>query len=138
MVFNLPELEVYSLCKGNSCKEYMTKIQKVWLWVFSAMFIIPEILFSFIVSFFASLYGVGNFPFLYEYFINPQFFIDNPTYLFIILIIECLGMLGLLVWNVKFNNYRYKIILTAITTLTLILLLFIFFVGYLVSNMSFP
>ena len=116
----------------------MTKIQKVWLWVSVFMFLIPEILFSFIVSFFASLYGVGNFPFFFFHFINSQFFIDNPTYLFFMLVIECLWVFGLLVWNVKFNNYRYKIVLTTITALTLILLLFIFFVGYSVSNMSFP
>lgn len=116
----------------------MTKIQKVWLWVSVLMFIIPEILFSFIVSFFASLYGVGNFPFLYEHFINPQFFIDNPIYLFIALSIECFGMLGLLICNIKFNHHKYKIIPTVIIALILILLLFIFFAGYSVTNMSFP
>ncbi len=114
----------------------MTKTQKIWLWISLAMFFIPEIFFSPIISFFASLYGVTNFSFLYEHFINPQFFIDNPIYLFIILSIECLGMLGLLIYNIKFNQHRYKIVLTIITTLILILLLFIFFVGYAVTNMG--
>ena len=116
----------------------MTKIQKVWLWVSVLMFLVPEILFSPIISFFDSLYGVENFPFLYKHFLNSQFFIDNSVYLFIVLGIEYLGVLGLLIWNIKFNKYKYKIILTVITTLILILLSFIFLVGYSVTNMSFP
>ena len=115
----------------------MQKSQKIWLWVFVAMFIIPEIFFSFIISFFAFFAGVESFPFLAQSFIDPQFFVDNPTYLFFALSVECLGMLGLLIWNIKFNYNRYKIIIITITALVLALLLFIFYVGYAVSNISF-
>ena len=116
----------------------MNKIQKIWLWVSMVMFLVPEIFFSPIISFFASLSGITNFPFLYKYFIDLNFFSDNPIYLFIILSIEFLGALGLLIWNVKFNHYKYKIFLTVIITLIIFTLLLLFFVGYSVTNMSFP
>ncbi len=116
----------------------MTKIQKIWLWVSIVMLIIPEIFFSFIISFFTDLLHLSNFPSLYEYFIKPQFFIDNSIYLFVALSIECLGMLGLLICNIKFNHHRYKLVLTVITTLILVFLLFIVYLAYAISNISFP
>ena len=115
----------------------MQKSQKIWLWLSSAMFLVPEVFFSFILSFFALFMGVENFPFLAQSFFGSQFFMDNSEYLFTALGIECLGMLGLLIWNIKFNHNRYKVITTTITALVLALLLFIFYIGYAVSNISF-
>ena len=115
----------------------MSKLQKIWLWVFVFMFFVPEVLFSFTVSFFTLFMGVENFPFLAQSFINPQFFVDNPVYLFIALSIECLGVLGLLIFNIKFNHHKLKIVWTVISILVLALLIFIFYIGYAVSNIGF-
>ena len=116
----------------------MQKSQKIWLWVFLIMFFVPEIFFFFLTSWIPGVSQLTDNHFFYERFINPQFFIDNSIYLFIALGVEFLGALGFLIWNVKFNNYRYKILLTVISTLVLIFLLIIFFIGYSVTNMSFP
>ena len=115
----------------------MNKLQKIWLWFSFVLFIIPEVFFSFIIFFIFDFLHINYFPPLYGFFVRPQFFVDNPIYLFIVLGIECLGMLGLLIWNVKFNHSRYKTVLTIITALTFALLLFILYIGYAITNISF-
>ena len=115
----------------------MAKKQKVWLGVFLAMFIVPEVLFSFLISSIASLFGY-IFPSLYTFFINPQFFVDHAIYLFGFLFMELLGVLGLLVLNFKFNEGKYRKIITAILGLIFISLSIIFYLGYIIANISFP
>ena len=99
------------------------------------MFVIPEVLFSFLLS---SLAGFSNKTFLalYTLFIKPQFFTDHPLYLFFLLLVECLGVLILLVINIKYKNNK---IISVLLSILLFWLIFVLFMGYVVSfSMSFP
>ena len=79
------------------------KTQKIWLWIFLAMFLIPEILFFTILSSIIN-YSEKDFLTLSSFFINDRFFINNPFYFFIVLIFEWIGILGLLIINIKSKN----------------------------------
>ncbi len=114
----------------------MKKQQKIWLGIFLAMFVVPEVLFSFLVSSIASMFS-KNFPFLYQVFIRPQFFVDNSGLLFFALAIEWVGVLGLIIWNIKFNGFKSKKIITALFLIILIWLTIIFLLGYVISNINF-
>ena len=114
----------------------MTKSQKIWLGVFLAMFIVPEVIFSFLISSLASLFSFGFSP-LYKAFINPQFFIDHPGYLYIFLLIEWFGVLGLLILNAKHNFGKYRTLGTVALSILLVLLIIIFYIGYAISNINF-
>ena len=102
------------------------------------MFLIPEIFFLFIPSFFAFMLGYNNFPSIVSKILTDSFLESNPIVTFLFLGVEFFGVLGLLIWNIKFNNYKYKIFFSIILALLLALLVLIFFVGYAVVNMSFP
>ena len=113
----------------------LSKIQKTWLWIFVGMFLIPEILFWFtplsILSFMNNFSEMNIRPLAYL-FINPQFFTDNPTYLFCFLIIEWIGLLGLLVMSIKLK----KKLFTVLSGVFLLWIFFILFIGYGISNMG--
>ena len=116
----------------------MKKTQKIWMWIFIAMFALPEILFFTTPLSILSIvnnFSETNIKSPIYFFINQQFFTDHPIYLFLILAIEWLGILGLLAMSIKFN----KKILYILLGIILAWLSFIIFVGYVVGvSMSFP
>jgi hypothetical protein len=113
----------------------MTKTQKIWLWVSVAMFVVPEVLCSFLLSSFANLLGRELSP-LYTIFIKQQFFTDHPMYLFLLLAIEIAGLLILLIINIR---YRKSVIISILLSILLLWLLFVLYIGYVVAfSMSFP
>ncbi len=108
-------------------------MQKIWLWIFGAMFIIPEILFSFVLSILDFL-KVNINPLIY-FFINNQFFIDHPIYLLFANAIEWAGVLGLLVMSIKSKKIVFIFLLTAI----LLWLSLDFYFGYVLTiTMNIP
>ncbi|OGZ75275.1 MAG: hypothetical protein A3G45_02730 [Candidatus Staskawiczbacteria bacterium RIFCSPLOWO2_12_FULL_37_15] len=116
----------------------MTKMQKVWLWIFIAMFAVPEILFFItplsISSVINNFSGINIRPPIYL-FISKQFLTDNPIYPLFAMVIEWVGILGLLIKSIKFN----KKIVAVLLGIILVWLSFIIFVGYVVGvSMSFP
>ena len=114
----------------------MSKMQKMWVWIFGAMFVVPEVLFLFTPLSLLSI--LGNFsqinlkPLLF-FFVNPQFFADNPFYLFLALAFEWVGVLGLLILSIKFS----KKILILLLGIFITWLLFLTFLSYAVINMGF-
>lgn len=110
----------------------MTKKQKIWMWVSIAMFAIPEILFF--TTPLAILSLVNDFsqtninPLIYS-FISPQFFTDHPIFPLLSIIIEWLGILGLLILSTKCNRKVLAILLSII----LLWLTFIIFISYVVG-----
>jgi len=113
----------------------MTKAQKIWLWVSLAMFVVPEVLCSFIISSVSSLFGKNLLP-LYTIFIKQQFFTDHPVYLFMLLGTEIVGLLILLILNLK---NKKNIIVSILLSALLLWLLFVFYIGYAIAfRMSFP
>jgi len=113
----------------------MTKIQKIWLWIFIAMFAIPEILWSPVINFIyifvknsdpAQLFRVN---FLTE---------AGPSFLYrAIVLVQLIGICGFLFIIVKntkniFKKWQYYILLV----LGLILVLLTFFVFYLITFLN--
>jgi hypothetical protein len=113
----------------------MTKTQKIWMWIFIAMFTIPEILFFFtplsILSFTNNFSPTNIKPIAYS-FVNSQFFTDHPGYLLVAIIIEWLGALGLLIISFKSKKKIPSVMLLVV----LLWLSFLIFVGYVLSTMS--
>jgi len=113
----------------------MSKIQKIWMWIFIAMFAIPEILWS----------PVENF--IYIFIRNsdpPQLFRTNflteagPSFLYrMIVLIQLIGLLGFLFILMKnkkniHRRWHYYILLI----LDLLLILLTFFVFYLITFLN--
>ncbi|OGE82715.1 MAG: hypothetical protein A3B10_01660 [Candidatus Doudnabacteria bacterium RIFCSPLOWO2_01_FULL_44_21] len=111
----------------------MIKGQNVWLWVSLGMFLVPEILFSFLLSSVLFLFRI-NVPYLIGKLVGEQFFIDNQSYLFLALIIEILGILGLLIFNIKFNRSRFKSLLSFSLFILLAFAILIFYTVYYMRN----
>lgn len=108
----------------------MTKPQKIWMWIFIAMFAVPEILFSFVLSF-VDFLGKNIAP-LYLLFTPYHFFIDHPVYLLIAEAIEWLGVLGLFVISIK----NKKLIFVILLGIVLLWLSVNFSMGYIISTMT--
>ena len=111
----------------------MTKTQKIWMWIFIAMFTIPEILWSpvgnFIYSFFKPLKNGysqllrNNFLFDYRY----------ENLLKFIILIQSIAVVSFLIFLFKNKNIKKsKIIFWIILTISLLVCLITLFVFYLV------
>lgn len=109
----------------------MTRIQKIYLGIFIAMFAVPEILFSFLTS--LVLFKIDFSSIMFRL-MGEQFFLDHQNYIFTPAIIEILGLIGILSYNKKFNNGKYKNFINALLILIIILLLFVFYVSLSLSH----
>ncbi len=103
----------------------MTKKQKIWLKLFLAMFFVPEILFSVFSSSLSFLFFRADLPYLLKVWPGERFLLDNSFYVFSALIVQIIGLFGLLKYNIKFNASRFKSVFT-------FLLLIVIFLGFLV------
>ena len=114
----------------------MTKIQpaksssnnqagkKIWLWIFVAMFAVPEILFFTTPVLVESISG-KSFLNLSSLVINYGIFLRRPLYLLFIIAIEWIGIFGLLMTAIK-----RKKLLAIIPFVILVWLSFIFCIVY--------
>ena len=117
----------------------MTKKQKIWLCVFLAMFIIPELLWSPILNFAYSIVQNSNNPTI----LRPTF-ISNSDYrgwAIIVILLETIGLLFSTIIVVKEEGIRSKFI----KTISVIILSIFVLVSFLVllilfttRNISFP
>lgn len=98
----------------------MTKIQKIWLWIFIAMFALPEILF-FTTPIMILDFSGKSFSDLSSLFINYSIFFNQPIFLLIIIAVEWIGILGLLMLGLRLNKKLFA-------TLLLIILLWLSFI----------
>lgn len=105
-------------------------MQKVWLGIFLAMFIVPEILWG-------NLLGLVHIKPVYN---NTQFFEDKPIYLFVIFIIEIIGVGGLIYLLKKFTpiNKWANMIIAIILWLLLLVLVVALYEAYVITHISFP
>ena len=107
----------------------MTKIQKIWLGVFLAMFVAQEVLFSFLLSSVAQLFG-RTFPSIL-YSPNQQFFTDHPIYLFFALAVEFWGVFLLLIFN--FQHKKNKFVSALLFLIIFLWLVIVFYIGYIIA-----
>ena len=91
----------------------MTRTQKIWMWIFIAMFAIPEILFLTTPALVSSFSG-KSFSEISSLIVNYKFFLNNPLYLLFIVAIEWVGVLGALVLSIKSNKTVLSVLLGTI------------------------
>lgn len=118
-------------------KKIMTKKQKVWLGIFLAMFVVPEVLWGIIFNAGTSILGLSAHSVYY----NLQIFDDYPSLAYLIIIIEIVAISGLLYLNFKRQEWQHKIqkvFFTIILVLLDISLLFLLFLNFTMSGISFP
>lgn len=111
----------------------ISKIQKIWLWIFGGMFVVPEILWSpignFIYSFFS--YPING---------NPQLlrsnFLFNYQYenmLKIVVLLQSIGtVFFFMLWVKNKKNINSGLIFLVTLLLSLSILLITLFVAYLI------
>jgi len=104
----------------------MSKTQKIWMWIFIAMFALPEILFITSPALLMSILG-KSFTNINSLVVNYDFFLAYPIYLLIIIATEFIGVAGLAVFSARLKK-KIALILSGIL---LLWLLFIFAVVYI-------
>ena len=95
----------------------MTKTQKIWLWIFVAMFAVPEILWSPVGNFIYELYKNTGFPFRYSYLEKAS----NINTLSTVLLIQMVGLLSTSIYLVMLHKQIGKIM--AVWVLSVVLFL---------------
>ncbi len=118
----------------------MTKIQKVWLWIFIAMFAGPEILWSPVTNFLYSFFSppIDGYPQLFRN--NFLFNYRYENLLKIIISIQLISTFSFFVfWLKKRNNVNSKAIFWTVLVISLLVCLVDLFVFYLaiIFNPSF-
>jgi hypothetical protein len=98
------------------------KIQKIWMWVFIAIFAIPEILWSPVLNFYYELSQTsisgGTHPFRNNFLQNS----DNLKYLKFIIVIQLIGLLLTSFFLLK-NKYNTNKIIKYLFVLLLVVFL---------------
>ncbi len=113
----------------------MTKKEKIWLVVSLVMFLVPEILFGFLLMWPLLLLGADlpRSASLIDVYHN-QFFSDHQVYLLLACVVEWLGSLGLFIWALK--NKRAKALIGLFFLICAALLVVLYF-DYSLMNADF-
>lgn len=108
-----------------------TKMQKILLYVFGAMFLIPEVLWGNIIK-------ILNFPFIPIY-RDVAIFTNKPIVAFIIILFEIFGVGGIIYLLNKRNNIKIsvKIILNIFLGIIFIILILSFYLSFVITKISF-
>jgi hypothetical protein len=101
--------------------------------IFLAMAIIPEVLFCFLTSF-VLFFLHKNIVFPMQGILGEDYFLDHQGALFTGLTIEILGLLGLLIWNIKFNVKRFKILISFLLLVLFLLGVFFLYTAFYMRN----
>ena len=114
----------------------MTKQQQTWLAVFLVMFLVPEILWGSIFNALTSLFG---WP-LHSIYFNLTTFNDYPYLAFLVILVEIISVSGLWYLNLKINrqNNLKGILLSILLAILDIALVFLLFLNFAMSGISFP
>jgi len=109
----------------------MTKKQKIWMWIFVAMFAIPEILWSPIVNFLHIFSKGGNIPIILRD--NFLFNYEYDSLLKSIISIQFIGVILFLVcWFKNKGKIKSKFLFWVVSVLSIIFCLVSFFILYLI------
>jgi len=109
----------------------MSNTQKIWLWIFIAMFVLPEILWG-------NLIRILKISFLPIY-RDVQYFNDTPIVAFLIIIIETIGISGIFyLFNKKDIriNISLKFFLNVLLAIIFLALIVSLYLSYAMSQIS--
>ncbi len=109
----------------------MTKVQKIWLSVFLAMFLVPEILWGPLLGLLSNFGGNILFP----VFKNSQYVENNAAVMNLILISELVGMIGIGVINFKYFKSN-SVVKFASGTLIILITVYLIFATYLFNSLD--
>ena len=110
----------------------LTKKQSILMWIFILMVAIPEVLWGGIIR----IFKISFIP-LYN---NVQMFTDHPSIAFIIIILEIVGVCGIIYIINKKNIEilkKFKYLLNTILTIVLLMLLFSLYFSYVMTKINF-
>jgi hypothetical protein len=110
----------------------ITKKEKIWMWIFIAMFVVPEILWG-------NLVKIINISFL-PIFKNSQFFTDNPVVAFAVIMVEIIGISATFyLLNKKYLKEKLvlKYIVDTILIVIFLALLVSLYLSYVATQISF-
>lgn len=114
----------------------LTKKQKIWTWIFLAMFLVPEILWSPISNFYFELLQTsksgGTYPFRDNFLQNS----DNLNYLKIVILLQFIGLLLSLILIIKNRKWMNKLWRYLLIALLFILFIITGFALYFVFSFS--
>ena len=113
----------------------MTKKQKIWLGIFLAMFVIPELLWSPILNILHELWQTGNVTPLRENFIMDS---DNLLYFRLTNLIQLIGIIfaSAILVKTKNKNFIHWFLLLILILLSLSNLI-VFYLSFALANISF-
>jgi len=96
----------------------MTKTQKMYLRIFLAMFVLPEVLWSPVTNILYEFSKNSGQPYIANFLMNP----DNITWLNFVLLIQVIGLLlsSILLWKNTRKNYLYVFFAIFLSVLTVI------------------
>ena len=107
-------------------------MQKVWLWIFGAMFAVPEILWGNLLKIFKI-----NFLPIYK---DVQYFTDNPKMAFLVIIAEIIGIFGIIYFLNKKSlgiDKKIKYVLNALLVFISLILIVSLYLSSVMSQISF-
>ena len=110
----------------------MTKIQKIWIWIFLAMFAIPEILWSPVLNFLYIFYKGGNVPIILR-----NNFLINSDYKLLAILIIFLQSMGALISSILILKSNVKFLSKIILFLTFFVLFILSFFVLILLLMTF-
>jgi len=115
--------------------QIMSKAQKIWMWIFIAMFALPELLWSPVLNFVYIIYKGGNIPVILRN--NFLMSSDYRSLLVLVLFIQTIGALLFLIKFIKVPlSFILKIILSIIFTLLFIITLAVFLFMLMTLNIG--
>lgn len=102
----------------------MTKIQKIWFWIFIVVFLVPEVLLG-------PVLGGINFLFhtRFNSILSSQLTLENSLITYAVLLAESVGVVGVFILNQKIKNY--EIIKVLINTIIILVILVLTLVWYM-------
>jgi hypothetical protein len=114
----------------------MTKKQKIWMWIFIAMFAVPEILWSPVMNFYYQLSQTGGSGGTHPLRYNFLQYSDNLSYLKFVIFVQLLGLIGALIIALKNKNSKNKILRYLFILLLSLFVLIVGFVLYFALSFS--
>jgi len=117
-------------------KNMMTKKQKIWLWIFIAMFAVPEILWSPVANFYYEFLQSGWTSYVQPIRDNFLQDSDNLDYLRFVIFLQFVGLLLFLSFLVKNKLIKNKILRYFLITASSLLLIIVGFAFYFAMTFS--
>ena len=114
----------------------LTKKQKIWLWIFIAMFAVPEILWSPVANFYYEFFQSSWTSYVQPIRDNFLQNSDNLSYLKFVIFLQLIGLLGALIFSLKNKNSKNRTLTYFFVALLSVLILIVGFSLYFAMSFS--